>query len=124
MNMRWITDSHLEVDVCVINNVTINQIMKFGRDEFGGDLAQDVFRKGWTETNAMNMRWIITIKRDLIQDDSFIFMADPKFVGKSFLLEDTSMYVKREAYMMEWFAYATLGATIAHTGGLARADFA
>ena len=49
--------------------------------------------------------------------------ADPKFIGKSYVLEDTTMYIRREAYMIEFFAYETLGGTIGHSSGLARADF-
>jgi hypothetical protein len=34
------------------------------------------------------------------------------------------MYIKREAFMLEFFAYQTAGGTIGFTSGLARADFA
>lgn len=118
------TPSHLEVATCLVNNVTIKEMQKFGRDEMGGDFSEDVLRNGWTEANFMNARWIITIKRDLVPDDSMYMFADPKFIGKSYLLEDTTMYIKREAYLLEFFAYETCGGSIGHTGGLARADFA
>lgn len=117
------TPFHLEVHTVLINNVTIREVMKWGRDEMGGDFAQDLVKNGWSEQNFMNARWIITIKRDLVPDDSIYMFADPKFIGKSYLLEDTTMYIKREAYMLEFFAYETLGGSIGHVGGLARADF-
>jgi hypothetical protein len=116
--------SHLEVHTVLINNVTIKEVMKFGRDEMGGDFSQDIIRNGWAESNFMGARWIISIKRDLIPDDSIFMFADPKFIGKSYLLEDTTMYIKREAFMLEFFAYQTSGGSIGHSGGLARADFA
>lgn len=117
------TPSHLEVHTVLINNVTIREIMKWGRDEMGGDFSQDLVKNGWSEQEFMNARFIITIKRDLVADDTIFMFADPKFIGKSFLLEDTTMYIKREAYMLEFFAYETTGGSIGHTGGLARADF-
>lgn len=116
--------SHLEVHTVLINNVTIKEIQKFGRDEMGGDFSQDIIRNGWAESNFMGARWIITIKRDLVPDDSIFMFADPKFIGKSYLLEDTTMYIRREAYMLEFFAYETTGGSIGHAGGIARADFA
>ena len=116
--------SHLEAHTALINNVTIKEVEKFGRDEMGGDFSQDVVKNGWAETEFMNMRWIITIKRDLVPDDTMFMFADPKFIGKSYLLEDTTMYVRREAYMLEFFSYETCGGSIGHSGGLARADFA
>lgn len=117
------TPSHLEVATVLVNNVTIKEIQKFGRDEMGGDMSQDVFRNGWTEANFMDARWIISIKRNLIPDDSLYMFADPKFIGKFYMLADTTMYIKREAFLIDFFAYETLGGTIGHTGGLSRADF-
>jgi hypothetical protein len=117
------TPSHLEVNTILVNNVTIKEIMKWGRDEAGGDFSQDTLKNGWSEAELLNCRWIITIKRDLVDDDSIYMFADPKFIGKNYLLEDTTMYIKREAYMLEFFAYETAGGTIGHTSGLARANF-
>ncbi len=117
------TPWHLEVHTVLINNVSIREIFKWGRDEMGGDFSQDIVKNGWSETEFMNATWIITIKRDLVPDDSLYMFSHPKFIGKSFELEPTTMYVKREAYLIEWFCYETLGATLGHTGGLARADF-
>jgi hypothetical protein len=117
------TPWHLEVHTVLINNVTIREIFKWGRDEMGGDFAQDIVKNGWSEQEFMNARWIVTIKRDLVPDDTIFMFADPKFIGKAFMLEDTTMYVKREAYLLEFFCYETLGGTIGHSGGLSRVDF-
>ena len=116
--------SHLEVHTVMVNSVTIKEVMKWGRDEMGGDFAQDIAKNGWAETDFLGARWIITIKRDLVPDDTAFMFADPKFIGKNFMLEDTTMYIRREAYMLEFFAYQTCGGSIGHSGGLARADFA
>ncbi len=116
--------SHLEAHTALINNITIKEIEKFGRDEMGGDYSQDVIKNGWAEASFMNLQWIITIKRDLVPDSTMFMFSDPKFMGKSYLLEDTTMYIRREAFMLEFFSYQTMGGSIGHSGGLARADFA
>lgn len=118
------TPSHLEVNTVLVNNVTIREILKWGYDEAGGELSGDFLKNGWSEIDLMNCKWIVTIKRDLVPDDTMYFFGDPRFIGKNYLLEDTTMHIKREAFMIEFFAYETCGGTIGHTGGLARADFA
>ncbi len=117
------TPSHLEVDTVLINNVTIRELMKWPRDEMGGDFSQDLVKNGWSEQEFMNARWIISIKRDLIPDDSIYMFGAPKFVGKFFLLEDATMYIRKEAWMLEFFCYLTGGGSIGNTNSLARADF-
>jgi hypothetical protein len=118
------TPSHLEVNTVLINNVTIREILKWGYDEAGGSLSGDFLKNGWSEIDLMGVKWVVTIKRDLVPDDTMYFFGDPRFIGKSYLLEDTTMHIKREAFMIEFFAYETLGGSIGHTGGLSRADFA
>lgn len=118
------TPSHLEVHTVLCNNITIKDVAKFGRTEMGGDLSQDIMRNGWSEQEFLGTRWIITIKTDLVATSTFFHFSDPKFIGKHYSLEDTTMYIRREAYMLEFFAYQTSGATIGHTSGLTRADFA
>lgn len=117
------TPSNLEVHTCLVNNITIKEVCKFGRNEQGGDLAQDIMKDGWSSADYMGKQWIVTIKKDLVATNSLYMFADPKFIGKNYQLEDTTMYIRREAYMLEFFAYETCGGTIGHTSGLARVDF-
>ena len=117
------TPSNLEVHAVLLNNITIKEVAKFSRNEMGGDLSADVMRNGWTLQEFMGIKWIITIKKGLVPTNTFYHFADPKFIGKSYVLEDTTMYIRREAYMLEFFAYETMGGTIGHTSGLTRADF-
>lgn len=117
------TPFHLETAKGLINNVTVREILKWGRDEVGGDLSQDMLKNGFTMSEFMGIEWIVTIKRDLVPDDSMYMFADPKFIGKAYTLEEVTMYIERRAYMIEWYCYETLGGAIGHSGGLARADF-
>ena len=117
------TDAHLMVKKALMNNVTIMQFQKWDRNEAGGDLSEEMLRDGFTMRKLGEVEIYSTIKRSLVPDNSVYFFADDNFIGKHFTLEDTVMYVKREAFMMEFFAYQTSGIGIGHTGGLARADY-
>ncbi len=117
------TPSNLEVHCVLLNNITIKEVAKMTRNEMGGDLSSDIMRNGWSLQEFMGVKWIITIKKGLIPTNTMYHFADPKFIGKSYVLEDTTMYIRREAYMLEFFAYETMGGSIGHTSGLSRADF-
>lgn len=117
------TPFNLEVHTVLVNNITIKDVAKFGRDEMGGDLAVDIMKNGWSEEEFMGVRWIVTIKKDLVPTNHMYHFSDPKFIGKHYQLEDTTMYIRREAYMLEFFAYETMGATLGHSGGLAHIEF-
>lgn len=117
------TPSNLEVHLVLLNNITIKEVGKFSRNEMGGELSQDIMKQGWSLQELMGVKWLITIKKGLVATNTMYHFADPKFIGKSYILEDTTMYIRREAYMLEFFAYETMGGTIGHTSGLARIDY-
>lgn len=117
------TPSSLETHTVLVNNITIKDVCKFSRNEAGGDLSEDLLKNGWTQTKMFGVNWIITIKKGLVPTNTMYHFSDPNFIGKSYSLEDTTMYVRREAYFLEFFAYAEIGGSIGHTSGLGRADF-
>lgn len=117
------TPSSLEVHTLLVNHITVKEFGKFDRIEMGGDLAEDVMKNGWSLQTFMGKELVVTIKKGLVPTNTMYQFADPKFIGKSYVLEDTTMYIRREAYMFEFYAYETLGGAIGHTSGLARIDF-
>jgi hypothetical protein len=117
------TPANLEVNTVLLNHITIKDVCKFTREEMGGDISQDIMRNGWSYQEFMGVRWIITIKKSLVPTNTFYYFADPRFTGKHYALEDSTMYIRREAYMLEFFAYETLGATIGNTSAVARVDY-
>lgn len=117
------TPMHLEVSTVLINNVSIKDVYKWGRDEVGGDLAEEILQNGFAERNLMGARVMITIKRDLVIDSTIFLFSEPMKLGKFFLLEDTTMYIDRKAYMLEFFAYETLGSAIGNIAAIGRVDF-
>jgi hypothetical protein len=117
------TPMHLEVSTVLINNVTIKDVYKWGRDEIGGDLAEEILQNGFAERNLMGCRILITIKTDLVEENTIYLFSEPMKLGKFFTLEDTTMYIDRKAYMLEFFAYETLGSAIGNIAAIGRVDF-
>ena len=118
------TPFNLEVHTVLLNHITIKEFCKFGHDEMGGNgLSEDIMKNGWSEQEFRGVRHIITIKKDLVPTNHEYQFSDPKFIGKNYQLEDTTMYIRREAYMLEFFAYETCGGTLGHTGGLAHVHY-
>lgn len=117
------TPSRLEAATVLTNNITMREIMKMGRDETGGDMSEDVFRDGWSYKRFMNLDWVITIKHEIVPEQRIYYFADPDYLGRAYLLEDATMWAKREAAVVEWYFYEFLGATIGNSNAVAAVDF-
>jgi hypothetical protein len=117
------TPSRLEVAKVLINNLSIREVMKAGRDEMGGDHSQKLFKEGWSEQQFMGVDWIVTIKHELVPEDSMYMFSVPEFMGKFLGLEDTTLYLERKHFMLKFFSYEEVGLTIGNSNSVARADF-
>lgn len=113
----------LEPQICLCTNSFIRQIMKLGRDQIGGNMAEDTLVKGWSSSEFMKCKWVSTVKYELIPRNRLHMLADNEYIGKSFVLDDVSLYVKREEQWLEFYMFETIGLTISNGYGLAIADF-
>jgi hypothetical protein len=118
------TFAHLEGVTILVNNITIHDVAKFGRDEVGGDLSESMFVEGFQQKRLLGMNWIVTNKTELVENDTFWIFASPEFIGKSFVLEDVTLYLDKKAYNLEFFAYCERGATIGNPASIAKARIA
>lgn len=106
------TFARLDGVTILVNNITINDVAKFDRLEAGGDLAETLLTDGFQQKRLLGCNWIVTNKHELIPEGVFWIFASPEFIGKSFVLDDTTMYVEKKAFNLEFFAYCERGATI------------
>ena len=107
----------------LMNDVTAQDFLKYRREDAGGDLSQELFEKGLVLKEVMGMRAIYTIKGGIVPDGVVYFFAAPEFLGKFFYLTDWTMYLKKEAYFIECFAYWLGGFAIGNVAAVCRADF-
>ena len=117
------TNRHLNAAVGLINNITIWDVVALGRDDIGGDLAEELLINGFAERQMLGLKWAITIKTDLVADDELYMFAEPKYTGDFFTLDEITLSTKHEDYMLEFFAYECIGATIQNTAAVIKATF-
>lgn len=115
--------SRLVCETVLVNNVSVIDFLKWSREETGGDLSAEMLKSGQVVKDLLGKTWVITIKQDLVPEDTMYQFAGPKWLGKHLTLEPAKMYIKKEAFMVEFFLYQTSGASIGNMSGCARIDF-
>ena len=114
---------HLRNNLALMNEVTAQELLKMRRDQAGGDLSQTMLEDGLVMEKFFGMKVLYTIKSGLVPTGTIYFFAAPEFLGKCFYLTDWTMYMKKEAYMIEMFSYWLGGMAIGNVAGVCRADF-
>lgn len=109
--------------IALMNDVTAQEIIKWDRNEAGGDLSEELIREGLVLDKIAGVKTIYTIKKSLVPDGTVYFFAAPEFLGKCFYMTDWTMYMKKEAFFIEMFSYWLGGMAIGNVAGVCRADF-
>ena len=110
----------LNPSVALVNNVSIWDVVTLSRDAVGGDLAEEMFVNGFGERQVMGLKWVVTIKKDLVPNKVIYQLAEPKYLGRFFVLDDVTLSTKKEDFMLEFFAYECLGAAIGNSAAVVR----
>jgi hypothetical protein len=117
------TNRHLNPASALVNNVTIWDVVALEREQIGGDLAEEMFTNGFAERTIMGLKWMVTIKTDLIPNDVIYHFAAPKFLGDFYTFEDVTVSTKHENFLFEMFGWEMIGATIKNEAAVARIEF-
>jgi len=117
------TPSRLRPATALVNQTTAIEFEKWERPEAGGDISQEILQNGWAERNWFGVRFIVTIKRDLIPDNEIYWFAAEDYLGRNFILNDVVMDVDRRLFLLEYTAYMVIGGVIANVAGIARSKF-
>ena len=118
------SNRRLNPAAALVNNLFVWNVVALTRDNIGGDLAEELFVNAFTERKIMGINWVITIKQDLVGDTSMYQFAEPKYLGDFVVLDNVTLSTKHEDFMLSFYAYESVGATIANIAGCVRADFA
>jgi len=109
--------------VMLMNNVTADDFVKMSRSEVGGDLAQEMWVNGLPSKTLLGVKPIYTIKRDLVPDGVIYLFSSEEFFGKYYRLQPLTVFMKNEAYFLEYFQYMNLSLAIGNVKGVVKIDF-
>lgn len=118
-NGKFVTRNYL----MLAHENTLRDILSFTRNEIGGDLAQEHWKNGLTETTIFGIKAISTIKNNLVPEGYVYFFAEPSFLGHNYTLTDWTMYLKKEAYFISFYSYWLGGFSFGNVAGMALARF-
>ena len=111
----------LSAEYCIINNVTVWDMVKVTTVQMAEQIQADIIRKGWTLTEYLGRKLIVTIKKALVPNGVLYMLANKDAVGRAFQLEEATLHVKKDGHMVSMYTTTYGGAAIGNTSGVAKA---
>lgn len=124
--VSYLIERQLPVGVFLVNQRTANEFLGWGRDEMGGDLAQEVARRGLKALETFEMfgiPFVSTIKNNLIANGVMYQFAPKDFLGNALMLEDITVTIKKEYDIIRMRAQEQVGLTFGNTLGLQKLNY-
>ena len=109
--------------VAVMNAATAIRLLKFQANDIGNAAATEQYYKGLTTGTLWGRKILVTIKRDLIPDNYVYAFSTPEFLGKFFIMQDATTFIKHEADFIEWYTYMALGIGFGTDDAIVRGNF-
>ena len=109
--------------IALMNDVTARDILKLNRIEAGGDIAQKNWIEGMTTDTIEGIKIVTTIKNNIVPENYVYFFAEPSFLGHCYYLTDWTMFLKKEAFFIEFFSYWLGGFGFGNVAAMAVARF-
>lgn len=122
----YIEDHDLNNGLFLMNRRSAKWFANMDRDAIGGDLAQSIFTDGVEAIQNFQVfgyRHASTIKRDLVPNYTIYQFTEPNYLGRFYILQDTTMYVKKEYDVLKFHATEKIGMAVANVAGIHRVRF-
>ncbi len=124
--VSYLIERQLPVGVFLVNQRTANEFLGWQRDEMGGDLSQEIARKGLKALETFEIfgiPFISTIKNRLVANGVMYQFAPKEFLGNALMLEDITVTIKKEYDIIRMRAQEQVGLTIGNTLGLQKLNY-
>lgn len=119
----FVPKSRVPIKTVLMNAAMLAELLKWHRDEVGGDGAEDILTEGWGTRKLYGCDIHASIKRELIPDDTMFMFGDPRFIGKFYVHTEPVMELKKESDIIFFRAKEVIGMAIGHGDAVHRFDF-
>lgn len=129
---NWVSTQQILHDRMLLNGVmlcnqrTWSEFQRWDRTMAGGDFAQDTFLKGnkaFERASVSGIDFIVTMKSDIVNNGIIYAFAPSNYLGKAAVLEEPTMYVKKDKDILRFSCREIIGMTIANTAGVQKVAY-
>ena len=102
-----------EYDFSSIGNWTIEDM---------GDKVGEVTVEGYKANTLMGLKFIRTVKADILRPGNVYLFTDPDFFGRFYILNNTKFWINKEVNVIKWESWETIGMGIGNIAAVRKLE--
>lgn len=125
-SIRLLPATQLPNGVFLTNYMTFTELLKWDRNQMGGEFAQETVLEGtgaFKTAKFAGVKFIVTLMNDIVPNGSIYEFTQPKFLGRAATLEAPTMYVEKKIDMISFHCREMVGFAIGNMNGIRKVTF-
>ena len=121
--IKNLLNKRLPVGCILMTQSMYNDLLTFPSTDIGSPAASELFRGQATLDNFFGYKIITTNKTNVLPTNQAVVFAPPAYLGQMYILQDSTVFLKAEADMIEFLTYESLGVGLGNINGAVVLNF-
>jgi hypothetical protein len=114
--MKYFADRRLPMGKALMTDSLKADLIELEATNIGDQEAGESYLNGVNKKESIfGIPIVSTIKADILPNNEIWFFGPENYLGKSFMLQDATLYVKQEGPIHTMYSYLSIGSTITNT---------
>lgn len=116
-------DFRLLVGSILMCKSQLNKWMAMDHTMIGDVLSSEIAKDGYRYNTLLGHKLLTTTKTQILSPREIFVFAEPDYLGKFYILNNTKFYIDKRANFIEWQAWEDIGMAFGSIDGIARVIF-
>jgi len=93
---------HLRAERMLLTETDFDDISAWTIQDVGMQIAGETATQGWKSDNILGLKYIRTIKTEILREGNIYCFTAPEFLGRFYVLNQTKFYIDKIANLITW----------------------
>jgi len=117
---KLLDNDELAVGCIVMNKSDHDDWMTQPATDVGDHLASEMAVNGYKYNTILGHKLLVTIKKDIVPPGTIWAFTEPKYLGNSYILNDTKFFIEKKFDTITWQTWEYFGAGIGNRRAVAK----
>jgi hypothetical protein len=106
---KALDNDELAVGTVLMHKSDWDDFMVQPGSSIGSPLASEIVVNGYKYNTILGHKLVVTIKSSIVTPGTMYEFTDPKYLGNSYILNDTKFYIEKRGDMVSWQTWEYMG---------------
>ncbi len=120
--LKMLNGNRLKSELLLLTEVDYNDMLQWTAEDQGQSLQSETMVNGITWNKLLGLRFIRTIKTDILRPGNVYCFTDPSFLGQFYILNHTKFYIDKVINVVKFCAWKDVGMVIANIAAVRKLE--